>query len=64
MRRVPVEDHLVGALDRRDGVARTRQAERQRQLDQMVGDLLARAGAAGFTVEEVMERLNEFGRER
>ena len=36
------------------------EAERQRQLDQLVGDLLARAGATGFTAREVMQRLKEF----
>src|SRR5215510_713872 len=33
--------------------------ERQRQLNQLVADLVARAGAAGFTVEEVTEELRE-----
>ena len=36
------------------------EAERQRQLDQLVGDFLARAGATGFTAREVMQRLKEF----
>src|ERR1700733_15494609 len=31
-------------------------AERQRQLSQLVSDFLARAGAAGFTVEELLEQ--------
>jgi GntR family transcriptional regulator len=35
-------------------------AERQRRLDQMVGELMAHAGAEGFTVAEVMDRLMEF----
>src|ERR1700691_6290045 len=34
-------------------------AERQRQLSQLVSDFLARAGAAGFTVEELKEQLND-----
>jgi GntR family transcriptional regulator len=34
-------------------------AERERQLSQMVGDFAARAGAAGFTLEEAIERLRE-----
>jgi GntR family transcriptional regulator len=34
-------------------------AERERQLGQMVGDLAARAGAAGFTVEDLIDRLRE-----
>jgi GntR family transcriptional regulator len=32
-------------------------AERERQLTQIVGDCISRAGAAGFTVEELMEEL-------
>ena len=35
-------------------------AERQRQPSQLVGDFVARAGAAGFTLEELSEQLNEF----
>lgn len=34
-------------------------AERERQLSQMVGEFAARAGAAGFTVEDLIERLRE-----
>ena len=34
-------------------------AERERQLSQMSGEFAARAGAAGFTVEEVIDRLRE-----
>src|SRR5277367_3788054 len=34
-------------------------AERQRQLAQMAGELAARAGAAGFTVQELIEELCE-----
>ena len=33
--------------------------ERERQLGQMAGEFAARAGAAGFTVEELIERLEE-----
>src|SRR5215831_10515023 len=33
--------------------------ERQRQLNQLVSDFVARAGAAGFTLEEVLEQLND-----
>jgi GntR family transcriptional regulator len=32
-------------------------AERERQLSQIVADCVARAGAAGFTVEELIEQL-------
>ncbi|HKT87560.1 MAG TPA: GntR family transcriptional regulator [Candidatus Sulfotelmatobacter sp.] len=34
-------------------------AERERQLGQMVSDFAARAGAAGFTLEELIDRLQE-----
>jgi GntR family transcriptional regulator len=36
------------------------EAVRQRQLDQLIGDLLARAGAAGLTADEIVARLQEF----
>jgi hypothetical protein len=32
-------------------------AERERQLTQIVADCVARAGAAGFTIEELIEEL-------
>jgi len=35
-------------------------AERQRQLDQLVGSLMARAGSAGFTADDIIERMKEF----
>ncbi len=35
-------------------------AERQRQLDQLVGSLMARAGSAGFTADDIIERIREF----
>src|ERR1700722_18369025 len=35
-------------------------AERARQLSQLVGEFVARAGASGFTVQELMGRLTEF----
>lgn len=34
-------------------------AERERHLAQIAGEFAARAGAAGFTVEELIERLQE-----
>ena len=34
-------------------------AERERQLVQLVGEFAARAGAVGFTVEELLDRLGE-----
>ncbi len=36
-----------------------REAERERQLSQLATETAARAGAAGFTVEELLERLSE-----
>ena len=33
--------------------------ERERQLAQLVADFVARAGAAGFTVDDLLERLRE-----
>lgn len=35
-------------------------AERQRQLSQLVGEFMARAGASGFSVREVVDRIEEF----
>jgi len=35
-------------------------AERQRQLDLLVGEFMARAGAAGFSADELVERVREF----
>ena len=62
------ELEIRGVLDTQQGVGtfittqpvRPDDAERQRQLDQLVGELLARAGAAGFTADDVIERLQEF----
>ena len=36
-----------------------RSAERERQLGQLAGECAARAGAAGFTVEDLIDRLGE-----
>jgi len=33
--------------------------ERNRQLGQLVGEFISRAGAAGFTLQQVMQALNE-----
>jgi len=38
-------------------------AERQRSLNQLIGDFIARAGSAGFTVEELIEQLQAMQRE-
>jgi GntR family transcriptional regulator len=35
------------------------EVERRRQLNQIVSDFVARAGAAGFTLEELMEQLHD-----
>lgn len=40
-----------------------RDAERERQLAQIVGDCVARAGAAGFTVDELIEELRELSKD-
>jgi GntR family transcriptional regulator len=34
-------------------------AERDRRLEQLVGEFVARAGAGGFTVRELVQRLSE-----
>jgi GntR family transcriptional regulator len=39
-------------------------AEQQRQLNQLISDFVARAGSAGFTVDELVERLEDFQSER
>ena len=36
------------------------EAERQRQLNQLVGEFMARAGSSGFSAGDVIERLKEF----
>ena len=36
------------------------EAERQRQLSQLVGEFMARAGAPGFTADDVLDRIEEF----
>ncbi len=38
------------------------QVERQRRLDQLVGEFVARAGAAGFTVDDLLEQLRDLRR--
>jgi GntR family transcriptional regulator len=35
-------------------------AERQRGLNQLVGEFVARAGSAGFTTDDLLEALHEF----
>ncbi len=38
---------------------KTDEVERQRRLNQIAGEFVARAGAAGFTVQELLEQLRE-----
>ena len=38
--------------------------ERARQLSQLVGEFLSRAGAAGFTIEELLQQLRELMQEQ
>ncbi|HTC92137.1 MAG TPA: GntR family transcriptional regulator [Terriglobales bacterium] len=38
-------------------------AERDRQLAQLIGDFVARAGAAGFTVEDLLKELHQLSSE-
>lgn len=39
------------------------EAERARQLDQIVGEFLSRAGAAGFTAEDLLQQLRDLAGE-
>jgi DNA-binding transcriptional regulator YhcF (GntR family) len=39
------------------------EAERARQLSQLAGEFLSRAGAAGFTAEELLDQLREMAPE-
>src|SRR6478752_10424381 len=39
-------------------------AERQRRLDQLTGEVVARAGNEGFSLEELMERLGQLQKRR
>lgn len=61
------ELELGGLLETQQGTGtfvtqkkvRRDEAERARQLSQLAGEFLARAGAAGFTVDELLEQLRE-----
>lgn len=35
------------------------EVERQRRLDQLIGEFMARAGAEGFSVKEIVEKIKE-----
>ena len=58
---------IVGVVETRPGsgtyIAATRpkvpELERQRQLDQLCADLVAKAQGLGFSIEELVETLNE-----
>src|SRR5277367_3003606 len=61
------ELEIRGVLDTQQGTGtfisarktKPSDAERTRRLNQMLGELMARAGAEGFTVTDVVERLVE-----
>ena len=61
------ELEIRGVLDTQQGTgtfiserkAPQDQAEHRRQLEQLVSDFVARAGAGGFTVQELFESLRE-----
>ena len=38
-------------------------AQRQKRLSQMVGEFVARVSSEGYTVEDIIERLNDLGSE-
>ena len=40
------------------------EVERERRLDQLVGEFVARAGAAGLTIDNLLERLREVQNEK
>jgi GntR family transcriptional regulator len=42
-----------------DQDGKTDEAEHQRRLKQLVGEFVARAGAAGFTVQDLLDQLKE-----
>jgi GntR family transcriptional regulator len=61
------ELEIRGVLDTHQGTGtfvatkkvRQSEVERQRRLNQIAGEFVARAGAEGFTVAELMERLKD-----
>lgn len=65
------ELELGGLLETQQGTGtfitqkkvRRDEAERARQLSQLAGEFLARAGAAGFSAEELLEQLREMAPE-
>lgn len=59
IRRVLTTQQGIGTFITTEPV-RPDEAIRQRQLDQIVGDVMARAGAAGVTADELLTRLQDF----
>jgi GntR family transcriptional regulator len=61
------ELEIRGVLDSQQGTgtfiaerkAKPDDAERDRRLDQLVGEFVARAGAGGYTVRDLVQRLSE-----
>jgi GntR family transcriptional regulator len=61
------EMEIRGVLDTQQGTGtfvsnqpvQQDEVERERRLAQIVGDFIARAGAAGFTINDLLERLQE-----
>jgi GntR family transcriptional regulator len=61
------ELEIRGALETQQGTGtfvshrkvERNEMERRRQLDAIVGEFVARAGSAGFTVSDLMEQLND-----
>jgi GntR family transcriptional regulator len=61
------ELEIRGVLDSQQGTgtfiaerrAKPDDAERERRLEQLVGEFVARAGAGGFTVRELVQKLSE-----
>lgn len=66
------ELEIRGVLDTQQGTGtfvsdrkvKPDQEERARQLEQLVTEFVARAGAGGFTVQELRERLSELDNRR
>jgi GntR family transcriptional regulator len=65
------EMEIRGVLDTQQGTGtfisqqkvKRDEVERRRQLTQLVSDFVARAGAAGFTVKELLEEIHDFNTE-
>jgi GntR family transcriptional regulator len=49
----------IGTFITREQV-RTDEAERQRQLNQLVAEFMSRAGASGFAATEIVDRIRDF----